>query len=146
MESLEDFLAKLEKEELSLMILKDGKIVYKSRDGGIAPLIEAIEGVGLESLSGSIVVDKVVGKAAALLIAYFQAKEVFAKIMSWKGAGILEREGIRFVAKELVENIKNRDGTGLCPFEMLVSEVEDSQEAYRLLRFKGSGWINSKGR
>ncbi|MEM2926462.1 MAG: DUF1893 domain-containing protein [Candidatus Bathyarchaeia archaeon] len=139
MRSLEYLLARLEEEGLSLLILKNGKIVYKSRDGGIAPLLEAIDVVGLGSLSGSIVVDKVVGKAAALLIAYFQAKEVFAKIMSWMGAGILKREGIKFVAKEFVENIRNRDGTGLCPFEALVSEVEDSQEAYRLLRFKRSG-------
>lgn len=143
MEGLEEFLAKLEKEGLSLLILKEGKTLFKRRHGGIAPLLEAIEELGLGLLSGSTVVDKVVGRAAALLIAYFRAGGVFARVMSKDGARILERKGIRFAAKEFVENIKNKDGTGICPFERLVSGMEDPQEAYQILRCKGGGGVKT---
>lgn len=131
---MRNLLSRLEDERLSLLILKDGAVIYSSRKGGIAPLLDAIEQLGLGRLSKSMVVDKIVGKAAALLIGYFKAEEVFAKLMSTEGARILSKEGIRFFSEETVQNIKNRDGTGICPFETLVLEVEDPQEAYRLLR------------
>ena len=53
-----------------------------TKEGGAAPLLQAIEEIGRDDLAGSIVADKVVGKAAALLMAYFAAGEVYAGILS----------------------------------------------------------------
>ncbi|MEM2904713.1 MAG: DUF1893 domain-containing protein [Candidatus Bathyarchaeia archaeon] len=127
-------LERLDDEEVSLLILKDGASIYSSRKGGIAPLLDAIAQLGRDRLSNSTVVDKVVGKAAALLIAYFKAERVYSKLMSRAAAEILDRHGVGFFSSKTVDVIRNRAGTDICPFEQLVLRVEEPAEAYTLLK------------
>ncbi|MEM2997076.1 MAG: DUF1893 domain-containing protein, partial [Candidatus Bathyarchaeia archaeon] len=65
------FVEELERRKLSVLIYGGGEAIYSSSEKGVIPLLKAIDLLGLEGLRGSIVADKVIGKAAALLIMYF---------------------------------------------------------------------------
>ncbi|MCD6480642.1 DUF1893 domain-containing protein, partial [Candidatus Bathyarchaeota archaeon] len=63
------YLRELRRRGLSLLIYDQGgkRILYSSGEGGIRPLIDAVETVGRDKLEGCIIVDKIVGRAAALI-------------------------------------------------------------------------------
>jgi hypothetical protein len=89
--------------------------------------------MGLPTLEGVLVVDKVVGKAAALLIAYIRASEVYAGLISVKGQALLRRLGINTEAETVVPEICDMTGQALCPFERLVDRTDEPSEGYRLV-------------
>jgi len=127
-------LEQLDASGLDLMILKNGATIFSSAGRGIAPLLEAIEALGLGQLAGSVVVDRVVGKAAALVMGYFKAACVYTKVLSRRGASYLDACGISCCVEEIVEEIVNKDGTDMCPFEKTVLSIENPAEGYRILK------------
>jgi hypothetical protein len=126
---MNSYLDTLEKTGNSLMVYRDGKLVFQSSSKGIQPHLEAIDFLG-ESLQGTVMVDKIVGRAAALLILYSGAAEVHAAIISTQGRRAMEMHGLRFTYLEEVEHIKMRDGRIYCPFEAMVQGLSDPKEAY----------------
>jgi hypothetical protein len=133
-QKLKDMVNKLDKEELNLLIFKKGEIIYSSKKGGMAPLLEAIDQLGLEKLVNSTVVDKIVGKAAALLIAYFKAEEVYTKLLSRGAVKVLEAGGISYAAERVIDYIRDKEDKDICPFERMVLEIEDPHEGYKKIK------------
>ncbi|MFH0748574.1 MAG: DUF1893 domain-containing protein [Candidatus Bathyarchaeota archaeon] len=133
---MNDYTERLAREDLSLMILKDGKTLFASCEGGMQPLLQVISAVGLSHLENSIVVDKVVGKAAALLISYFKAKETYCIIISERARQVLDTQKIKYYYERVIPEIKNKLGTNICPFEKLVLTIEDPKEGYERLSRK----------
>jgi hypothetical protein len=127
---LNDHIKKLRREKLNLIILKEDMILYMSSEEGMKPLIEAINMVGISTLEDAIVIDKIVGKAAALLISYFKAKKVHCILLSIKGRTVLDNHNIKHYEEKMTPEIMNRRGTGLCPFEQAVRDVDDPLEGY----------------
>jgi len=132
--SAEDLIRRLGDESKALIILKGNRTIYTSAEPGIAGLLKAADGVGTELLEDSVVVDRVVGKAAALVITSFGAMEVHAKIMSRAAMDFLTRHSKAFTYLQLVDEIKDRSGLGICKFEEMVSKVDDPEEAIMLLK------------
>jgi len=131
---LESFISILDERGLNLLILKGGETVYSSSEGGMLPLLEAIDQLGLRALTDSTVVDRIVGRAAALLISYFKAKEVYTRLLSLKAIEILEKNGIAYAAERVVNTIRNKDDTDTCPFEKMVLMIDNPKEGYRKLK------------
>ena len=127
---LNDHLKRLRREKLNLIILKEDTTLFTSSEEGMKPLIEAINRVGISTLEDAIVIDKIVGKAAALLISYFKAKKVHCIVLSIKGRTVLDNHSIKHYEERLTPEIMNRRGTGLCPFEQAVRDVDDPLEGY----------------
>ena len=98
---------------------------------GVKPLLEMIDAG--KDLRGYSVADKVVGKAAALLYAYMQVREVYAPVMSKGAERALLRHGITVLYDACVERIQNRRGDGLCPMESAVWDIDDPHEALQIL-------------
>ena len=128
-----DYLRFLKERGLNLAIFKDGELVFSSAQEGLSPLVRAIEEAGLERLKGCVVADRVIGRAAALLICLMGAREAHALVMSKGALRALEEHGIIARARELVEHITAPNGQAPCPFERLVEDVEEPEEAYRLI-------------
>jgi hypothetical protein len=125
-----------EKNNLSLLVYKDKKIIFSSREKRIRPLFVCVRDNNLEACSA---VDKIVGEAAALLFIYGKIKEVHAITMS-KGALVLLQENkIKATYDKLVENILNDDRTDICPMEKLARKVKDPkkffEELSKLIKF-----------
>ena len=133
---LNRYLEMLEETEANLIVFKDDEVLFSSDRRGVSPLIEVIDKFGKEKLSGVVTSDRIVGKAAVLLNAYMGSSEMYALVMSEKAMKIAEEYEIPFTRRETAEYIINRDGTGMCPFEQLVSKIEDPTEAYTAIKVK----------
>lgn len=127
-------LDELERRGLSLLIYSGEEAIYSSSEGGVMPLLQAIGLLGLERLRGSVVADKVIGKAAALLIIYFQASEAHASLISYEAREVFMKRGLKHSYRKEAPHILNRDGSDICPFEKLVMDIYDPEEAYRRIR------------
>jgi len=79
---LNGHIRRLRREGFNLIILKNDKTLFTSCEDGMRPLFEAINSLGSSTLEDSVVVDKIVGKAAALLLSYFKVKEVHCIVLS----------------------------------------------------------------
>ena len=126
---MEDLKKSFKKEQLTCIVSSCGHI-YKEKNKGILPLLHFIEqGV----LREGIVVDKVIGKAAAMLMIYGGVKKVHACMISEHALTMFRQHHIPISYDVLVPYIINRSGTGMCPMEESVLACEDIEEAYHIL-------------
>jgi len=133
-EKAEELLKRLEEEGKALIILNSGITVYSSKEAGLAGLLKATEEADPFLLNGSIVADRVVGKAAALVAISFGAREVHAIVMSMPATDVLRRNSKIFSCINLVDEIKDKSGHAVCKFERMVYSIDDPKEAVRLLK------------
>lgn len=99
---------------------------------GIGPLLEICERG--EDWWGGAAADRIVGKAAALLFVCLGVAEVYGTVMSRSAMAVFERFGVRHACGTECEQIVNRTGTGVCPMECAVAQIDDPQEAVAVLR------------
>lgn len=102
----------------SFVLIKNGKIIFKSRAPRLEPLILCIKKHKKE-MRGAIVFDKIVGRAAAILLVYAKVKEVWTPTISADGKKYLEKNKIKVIFEKEVRCIMNRKGDDLCPMEKL---------------------------
>ena len=108
--------------------------IYTSTFRGVRPLVSWYES-GLE-LCGYSAADKVVGRATAFLYVMLGVKAVYARVMSRGALEVLQKNGIYAEYGTLADNIINRKGDGICPFEAAVLEINDTDAAYEAIRTK----------
>ena len=114
----------------SVAVCRAGEVM--TRDGrGIAPLLALASEEN--ALRGASVADLIVGKAAALLMAYAGVSEVYAEVMSEAGERTLSEHDIPHSCGLLVPYIIDRTGKDVCPMERAVADVSDPAEAYAVL-------------
>lgn len=108
------------------------EVVYTTTQRGVAPLLNWLDSkTDLKDFSAA---DRVVGRGAAFLYCLLGVKEVYALVMSRPAAEVLQSHGILADAGTFVEGIINRTGTGPCPFEAAVMDIQDTQEALNAIR------------
>lgn len=111
-----------------------GENIITSGKKSISPMIGFIDdGADLRGYSAA---DLVVGKAAAMLFVKTGLSEVFAKNLLKSGKEYLEKHEITVKCDVLTDKILNRSGDGICPMECAVSDTEDFDEGYRLIKEK----------
>ncbi len=118
---------------ITLAVCRNGELTM-SREKGIRPLLKFTQGG--DELKNTCAADRIVGKAAAMLYVLTGVKEVFAEVLSKQGQTILERYGIAHEYSTLTENIINRSGTGLCPMEEAVKDIDEPKEALAAIQAK----------
>ena len=117
--------------EATCVLMKDGIIIDKTSGIGVKPILGFLESNNLKQMQ---VADKVIGKAAAMLLTLGGVTYVHGEIMSKSGQDYLQKNGIANSYGLLVENIINRDGTDLCPLEKSVVDIDDLQEGYQAIK------------
>ena len=115
-------------------VLTDGKTVLTSTDRGVKPLVCFLESG--EVPAGFSAADKVVGRATAYLYVLLKVKEVYSQIISQPAVAVLRENGVEVAYDQLVPNIINRKGDGICPFEAAVMEISCPDLAYAAIREK----------
>lgn len=115
----------LEKEGYTLVIVKEGNVIYKSFEKGIKPMYTAVKEIK-DNLSGASVADRVIGKAAAMLCRQSNIKELHTRLISESAFKVLDEGNIKYTYKVSSPYIKNRDKTDMCPVEKLSQETHDS--------------------
>lgn len=140
---MDHYIELLRQKKFSLIIFKGEKMIFESSGDGIRPLFDAAKNVGLVGLADSLIVDKVVGKAAALIVGYFKVKEVHCEILSYRGKMILDRVGMRYFTENVIPEVLNKAGTDICPFEKEVLDIDDPKEGYNQLYTKVKSLIGN---
>ena len=118
-------------QEPTLTVFRNGTPIFTSYGKWLYPLVEleaylADYAVQPENL---ILQDKIIGKAAALLILRLGLRTVKAGILSRLGEAVLQRHEMAYTSEQLVERIH-------CQTEELLATVEDPEEAYRLVKIR----------
>ena len=125
----------LKEQGYNLVIAKDRRIIFATKRSGVSGFLTAIDKLNRGDLIGSSVADRVVGRAAAMLCLYCAVKAVHAVVLSEEGKELLEKNSVQFQFESLVPNILNRQKTGTCPFEQMVSSISNPKEAYEKLKY-----------
>jgi len=129
---MNQYLEILEKTENSLMGYKEGELIFESDLKGIRPHLKAINELGSE-LEGTLMVDKILGRAAAFLVIYSKAAEAITAVLSTPGKQVLDKYGLKYSFIEEVPHIKMENGVIYCPFERMVQGIDDPSEAYEAI-------------
>ena len=119
--------------EPTLTVLRDGTPIFTSFGKWLHPLFELEEYLAGHSFRPETLIlqDKIIGKAAALLIHRLRFRTVKTGVLSRVGEAVLQQYGIAYTYEELVDRIH-------CQTEELLAKVEDPEEAYRLVKVRKS--------
>ena len=115
--------------EPTLTVFRNGTPIFTSSSKWLHPLFELEAYLADHAVQpGNLILqDKIIGKAAALLIHRLRFRIVHAGILSRLGEAVLQRHGIVYTYEQLVERIH-------CQTEELLATVEDPEEAYQLVK------------
>jgi hypothetical protein len=138
---LDKYLTRLDEGMFSLMVYRGDTVIFLSTSKGVSPHLEAINALGIQ-LKGTTMVDKIVGRAAALLILYSGAIEVHASVISSGGRELLEKAGVKLFYSKETEHIKTVDGKIYCPFEAMVQGIDDPTQGYHAVVEKMNSFRN----
>lgn len=119
--------------EASCVVVKDEKIIHTDSGRGVSPLIRLYDN-NPDMLKDAYVLDKIIGKGAAMILVLGGAKRVYGNIMSVSAYEYLKAHGIAAENGSCVEIITARDNKGMCPIEQSVLEISDPQEGLAKIR------------
>ena len=128
----EQMLDILNEQKLSLLVYNN-ELLTTHDNKGVQDLLHLIAEQP-ERLKGAIVADKIIGKAAAALMATGGVKEVHTNIICTAARELFEREGILVFPREEVPQILNKDRSGQCPLDSKLNDVESIEQCVEILR------------
>ena len=119
--------------------------VYESDKNGLAPIFEKMDD-RKNYFKDAYVADRVIGKAAAMLLVASGARGIYAEVMSESAKKFMETvmydrtmgrnnaKLVEFEARSTVPYIKNKTNSGMCPMEAAVLDLERYDQAYDALK------------
>lgn len=125
----------ISKKSCSVVVVKDGKVLAEKQGEGIRPILDAIVELG-ESMQGTVIGDRILGKASALLCVHSNVEGVYSPQATKTAIAVLIRAGIPGQTEEIIPYVKNRDGDDICPFEKMLADIDSPEEAYKILKEK----------
>jgi len=115
-------------------VCKNGEKIYKSQKRGVAPVMDLLES-DPDMLKGAYVADKVIGKAAALLLVKGGIAELYTEIISDHAINVFSKyTNIRVSYSKKVPYIVNRTKDGMCPMEKATIDIDSPEEAYEAVK------------
>ena len=113
----------------TLTVLHEGTPIFTNHGNWLYPLFELEDYLAEHPIQPEnlILQDKIIGKAAALMIHRLGFCTVKAGVLSKLAAVVLQRYEIAYTYEPLVDRIH-------CQTEDLLAEVENPEEAYRLVK------------
>lgn len=121
------------KTENATLVAVNKDEIYISHERGVAPILNKID-ENPQFLRGASVADKVIGKAAAMLLVKYGVAEIHAVLVSEKALDYLKGKPTKITYNTAVDHIINRDKTDMCPMEKCVLDIENEDEAEALIR------------
>jgi zinc transport system ATP-binding protein len=114
---------------LTLRLLAPDRVLFSSDRHWLHPLfeLEAFLAQGSVNPAGTLLLDRITGRAAAILMARLGIPQLHTGLLSRRAIPVLERHGIGFRAAAIVEKID-------CATEDQLQAIEDLDLAYGLLQ------------
>lgn len=129
---LETAVNELDKAEFCCILAKNNTL-YKADGIGVKPLVTWLN-QDIHFFEGGAVADKVIGKAAALLLVLGGAVSAYGAVMSEAAVTVLKSNGIEYKYGKLVPFISNRTQTGVCPLEKSVIDIDEPNAAFMAIK------------
>ena len=117
----------------SIAVIKDGLILSEKKGDGLRPILEVINELG-EDINGSIIGDKILGKASSLLCVYSKARGVYSPKSTKNAIAILIKHNIPIQIDKIISYIENKMGNDICPFEKMIEKIDSPEKAYKILK------------
>ncbi len=133
LEELKKLTDKLATKNLACIVVKPDGTEIEVAGAGIAPTISLLE---RGEFDGAIVLDKIIGRAAAMLMTLGHVCYVHGVVMSQSAVDWLTQKGVPFSYDTVVQYIINRTGSGICPMEETVKGVTEEKKAFEALKRK----------
>ncbi len=118
---------------LTLRLYAGTEVLFSSDKHWLHPLfdLEAFFAQSGQDPARTLLVDRITGRAAALLVARLGIPELHTRILSRRAIPILAQHGIRYHGEELVDRVA-------CATEDLLAETQDLEAAWSLLQERRS--------
>ena len=123
----------ISEERAVCLVIKENVIVKTETGRGVTPIIRLYESGVLEN---SFVVDKVVGKAAAMVMTLGKIKGCHAVTISKPALEWFRKCNVMVEYEKVVDYIINRTGDGMCPMEQTVRALDDNKDIIEILKAK----------
>jgi hypothetical protein len=118
--------------ENTLRIYNQDKLIFSSDRDRLLPLLEYLD--TFSPLPEQVVVlDKIVGNAAASLLVIANCREVYSPLGSRLAIKTLEKYGIKYTFNETVDFIQQENRVDMCPMEQL-SLDKTPEEFHRVMK------------
>ena len=114
-------------------MIRQGNQVRTFTQRGVADLYQLLT-TEATFLRNSSIADKVVGKGAAALMVKGGVVRVHADVISAPALALLEASGVAVSYAEVVEGIRNRAGTDMCPVEKRCLPLKNVDEMVEEIR------------
>lgn len=122
----------LKEEECSFVFVDASGLIKTDQGVGIKPIMKELR-ENKKYFKDGFIADKVIGKAAALMLVLSEVKSVHGIIMSKTAVEILANNKINYSYDNLVPFIENRTKTGACPLELCVEQIESPILAFDII-------------
>ncbi|CDZ75731.1 hypothetical protein ING2D1G_1595 [Peptoniphilus sp. ING2-D1G] len=111
----------------TLVIVKNGNVLFKSNETGVKVLVEIFKSQP-NILEKASVADTITGRAAAIIYSHGNIKELYTNLISKNAEEVLDKKSISYIYKNKVDNIMNRTKTDLCPIEKIAKKSSTIDE------------------
>ena len=118
----------------TLRVYKNETLLFASKRERLLPLLEYIDRCAVHH-EDVIILDRVVGNAAAFLAIKAGCREIHSPLGSQHAIETLEKYGIKYHFDQVVPYIEQANGGNMCPMEKL-SLGKDSEEFYTMMKAK----------
>ena len=118
-------------DNVSLAVFNGGKVATFN-ERGVKTLLRLVQ-EDKDLLCGATVADRIVGKAAALLLINGGVKSIYGQVMSSSATNVLRAHGVKYSYGTLTERIVNRAGTDICPMEKAVERCGNHKDVVAVL-------------
>ncbi len=116
----------------TLRVYEGNQLIFSSTKDRLLPLLEYIDRFAPHP-QPVIILDKIMGNAAALLSVEANCREVYSPLGSQLAVKTLDKYGIKYQLTEIVPYIQKPNGDDMCPMEKLSIDKEP-EEFYEAIR------------
>jgi hypothetical protein len=117
----------------TFVVIKKGKIIKEASGIGVKPILQLLDNEP-HTLKDASICDKIIGKAASMLLILGGVEYIHGEIMSVSGRDFLLKHNIPHNCEILVNHINNRKNDGICPLEKAVTNIYEVQEGYKAIK------------
>lgn len=116
----------------NLQVYKDDRLLFSSNKDRLLPLLDYIERF-VPHHQPVVILDKIMGNAAALLSIKAGCQEVYSPLGSQLAVKTLQKYSIKYHLTEIVPSIQKPGGQDMCPMEKLSLDKEP-EEFYQAIK------------
>jgi hypothetical protein len=122
-------------DDCNFVVVKNEKIWKKEKDEGLKPILEVIVEMD-EDINGSVIGERILGKATALLFRYAKASGVYSIQGTKTAIALLIMGGVPCQVDKMIPFIQKNKTNNQYLFEDILNEVISPEEAFAILKEK----------